>query len=148
AGAPPISFTDRLCNGRAGSPPSRLRLVAEIKRASPSKGVFDADLDAVEQASRYATAGAAAVSVLTEPDYFAGSITDLAQVRASFEGDPDRPALLRKDFIFDPYQVLEARAFGADALLLIVMMLEPRTLRDRLEETRVLGMEALVEVHD
>src|SRR5690606_16380905 len=67
---------------------------------------------------------------------------------ASFGGDPDRPALLRKDFIFDPYQVLEARASGADALLLIVMMLEPRTLRDRLEETRALGMEALVEVHD
>ncbi|MCA9851846.1 MAG: indole-3-glycerol-phosphate synthase, partial [Dehalococcoidia bacterium] len=120
----------------------------EIKRASPSKGVFDADLDAVEQATQYAEAGAAAISILTEPDYFKGSIEDLAAVCAAFDGDPDRPALLRKEFIFDPYQVLEARAFGADALLLIVMLLEPDTLRDLLAQTRALGMEALVEVHD
>ncbi|MCB9491852.1 MAG: indole-3-glycerol phosphate synthase TrpC [Dehalococcoidia bacterium] len=145
---PPISFAGRLREGRHATPPSRLRLVAEIKRASPSKGVFDADLDAVEQATQYAEAGAAAISILTEPDYFKGSIEDLAAVCAAFDGDPDRPALLRKEFIFDPYQVLEARAFGADALLLIVMLLEPDTLRDLLAQTRALGMEALVEVHD
>ena len=145
---PPISFAARLREGRHATPSSRLRLVAEIKRASPSKGVFDADLDAVEQATQYAEAGAAAISILTEPDYFKGSIEDLAAVCAAFDGDPDRPALLRKEFIFDPYQVLEARAFGADALLLIVMLLEPDTLRDLLAQTRALGMEALVEVHD
>ncbi|MGE3960932.1 MAG: indole-3-glycerol phosphate synthase TrpC [Dehalococcoidia bacterium] len=145
---PPISLAARLRTGRASAPPSRLRLVAEIKRASPSKGVFDADLDAVAQAQQYAEAGAAAISILTEPDYFKGSIEDLAAVCAAFDGDPDRPALLRKEFIFDPYQVLEARAFGADALLLIVMLLETGTLRDLLDQTRALGMEALVEVHD
>ncbi|MCK9495671.1 MAG: indole-3-glycerol phosphate synthase TrpC [Dehalococcoidia bacterium] len=145
---PPISFAARLREGRVASPASRLRLVAEIKRASPSKGVFDADLDAVAQARDYAEAGAAAISILTEPDYFSGGIADLAGVCASFDGDADRPALLRKDFIFDAYQVLEARAFGADALLLIVMLLEPDGLRDLLAQTRALGMEALVEVHD
>lgn len=145
---PPISFAARLREGRAASPASRLRLVAEIKRASPSKGVFDAELDAVAQARDYAEAGAAAISILTEPDYFSGGIADLAGVYASFDGDADRPALLRKDFIFDAYQVLEARAFGADALLLIVMLLEPDALRDLLAQTRSLGMEALVEVHD
>ncbi|MDA0271345.1 MAG: indole-3-glycerol-phosphate synthase, partial [Chloroflexi bacterium] len=123
-------------------------LVAEIKRASPSKGIFDADLDAVAQARAYAEAGAAAISILTEPDHFKGSIDDLVAVAAAFAGDADRPALLRKEFIFDPYQVLEARAFGADALLLIVMMLEPAALTELLDATHALGMEALVEVHD
>jgi len=145
---PPLDFAARLREGREATPPSRLRLVAEIKRASPSKGVFDADLDAVAQAQQYAEAGAAAISILTEPDHFKGGIEDLAAVSSAFQGDPDRPALLRKDFIFDPYQVLEARAFGADTLLLIVMLLEPVALRDLLEQTRDLGMEALVEVHD
>lgn len=150
ADAPPVvGFASRLRGGRAASPAgARLRLVAEIKRASPSKGVFDADLDAVAQARDYAEAGAAAISILTEPDYFSGSIDDLAAVSGAFRKDLDRPALLRKEFIFDPYQVLEARAFGADALLLIVMMLEPPALRDLLAQTRELGMEALVEVHD
>ncbi|MCK9487281.1 MAG: indole-3-glycerol phosphate synthase TrpC [Dehalococcoidia bacterium] len=150
AEAPPIvGLASRLRAGRAAAPAgARLRLVAEIKRASPSKGVFDADLDAVAQAGDYARAGAAAISVLTEPDHFKGGIEDLAAVSATFRTDRDRPALLRKEFIFNPYQVLEARAFGADALLLIVMMLEPDALRDLLAQTRDLGMEALVEVHD
>ena len=148
AAPPVVDLAARLRDGRPGGPASRLRLVAEIKRASPSKGVFDADLDAVAQARDYAKAGAAAISILTEPDYFKGSIDDLAAVSAAFAEDPDRPALLRKEFIFDSYQLLEARAFGADALLLIVMMLEPAALRDLLAETRGLGMEALVEVHD
>ncbi|MQC18735.1 MAG: indole-3-glycerol phosphate synthase TrpC [Chloroflexi bacterium] len=144
----PLAFSDRLRQGRPTVAPARLRLIAEIKRASPSKGIFDADLDAVEQARQYAEAGAAAISILTEPDHFKGGITDLAEVSVAFAADPDRPALLRKDFIFDAYQVLEARAFGADALLLIVMLLEPDTLGDLLARTRALGMEALVEVHD
>ncbi len=144
-----LDFAARLREGREATPAgARLRLVAEIKRASPSKGMFDADLDAVAQARAYARAGAAGISILTEPDHFHGGIADLAAVSAAFDGDPDRPALLRKDFIFDPYQVIEARAHGADALLLIVMMLEPDDLRSLLDLTHTLGMEALVEVHD
>ena len=145
----PLDFAARLREGRAAAPPgARLRLIAEIKRASPSKGVLNADLDAAAQAREYAQAGAAAVSVLTEPTFFRGSIEDLAAVSAAFAGDPDRPAILRKEFVFDRYQVREARAHGADALLLIVLMLEPPALADLLALTREHGMEALVEVHD
>jgi indole-3-glycerol phosphate synthase len=144
-----VDFAARLREGRKASPAeARLRLIGEVKRASPSKGVFDADLDAAEQARRYAAAGASAVSVLTEPSFFKGGIEDLRAIRCSFGPDEDRPALLRKDFLFDPYQVREARANGADALLLIVMMLEPATLRDLLALTHAEGLEALVEVHD
>jgi indole-3-glycerol phosphate synthase len=144
-----VDFAARLRNGRQASPTTAgLRLIGEIKRASPSKGIFDADLDAATQAGRYATAGASAVSVLTEPSFFGGSIEDLHAIRLSFSADLDRPALLRKDFIFDPYQVFEARAHGADALLLIVMLLEPSALRDLLALTREQGLEPLVEVHD
>jgi indole-3-glycerol phosphate synthase len=148
ARAPAIDFAQRLREGRSDSPAgARLRLIAEIKRASPSKGVFDADLDAAKQATAYADAGAAAISVLTERDHFNGSPDDLAAARDAVEG-PDRPALLRKDFIFDRYQVVQARAFGADALLLIVALLEPATLSELLAATREQGLEALVEVHD
>jgi indole-3-glycerol phosphate synthase len=145
----PVDFAARLREGRAGAPASaRLRLIAEIKRASPSKGLFDVGLDAGRQAGVYSEAGAAAISVLTEPDHFRGSGDDLLEARRALAGDRDRPALLRKDFIFDAWQVHEARALGADALLLIVAMLEPSTLRELLAVTRDLGMEALVEVHD
>ena len=144
-----VDFADRLRRGRAGAVPgARMRLIAEIKRASPSKGVFDADLDAAKQARAYASAGASAVSVLTEPNFFRGSLEDLRAARTEFADDADRPALLRKDFTFDPYQVLEARAHGADALLLIAMMLTPEALRDLLACTREHGLEALVEVHN
>ena len=145
----PIDFAARLREGRAGSPAgARLRLIAEIKRASPSKGVLDANLDAAKQARAYAEAGAAAVSVLTEPSFFQGSVADLEAAADTFAGDEDRPALLRKDFVFDAYQLLEARARGADAVLLIAMMLEPSALAELLARTRELGMEALIEVHD
>jgi indole-3-glycerol phosphate synthase len=127
---------------------ARLSLIAEIKRASPSKGVFDADLDAAKQARAYAAAGASAVSVLTEPNFFRGSLDDLRAARAAFGEHKDRPALLRKDFIFDPYQVLEAGAYGADALLLIAAMLTSEALRDLLACTLEQGLEALVEVHN
>jgi indole-3-glycerol phosphate synthase len=86
--------------------------------------------------------------VLTEPSFFRGVIADLRAAREAFGDDLDRPALLRKDFIFDAYQVREARANGADALLLIVMMLEPAALRDLIALTRAEGLEPLVEVHD
>ena len=149
ASSAPVGFAERLREGRVASPAgARLRLIAEIKRASPSRGVINADLDAAMQAREYAEAGASAVSVLTEPSFFGGSIDDLAAAAESVVGDPDRPALLRKDFVFDPYQVAEARAHGADAVLLIVMMLEPTALADLLALTREHGMEALIEVHD
>ena len=144
-----IDFGSRLREGAGGSPAgARLRLVAEIKRASPSKGVFDANLDAGAQARRYAEAGAAAVSVLTEPAFFQGSLADLEAARSAFGDDPGRPALLRKDFLFDAYQVIEARAAGADALLLITMMLQPSALAELLALAHATGLEALVEVHD
>lgn len=145
----PIDFAQRLREGRRATPAgARLRIIGEVKRASPSKGVFDADLDAAKQARAYAAAGVAAISVLTEPDHFRGSLADLEAVRAAFGDDADRPAVLRKEFIFDPYQVTEARAAGADAVLLIVMMLEPAALAALLAQTEALGMQALVEVHD
>ena len=144
-----VPFAERLREGRAAAPPgAHVRLIAEIKRASPSRGVIDADLDAAAQAREYAEAGASGVSVLTEPTFFGGSIDDLAAAADAFAGDADRPALLRKDFVFDPYQVAEARAHGADAVLLIVMMLEPRALTDLIALIEDHGMEALVEVHD
>ncbi|MCL4534757.1 MAG: indole-3-glycerol phosphate synthase TrpC [Bacteroidetes bacterium] len=121
----------------------RLRLIAEIKRASPSKGTLRGDLDPAKLARRYAEGGATATSVLTDGQHFAGSLDDLAAVRAAV----DLP-VLRKDFIVDEYQVYEARAYGADALLLIAAVLPADRLAALLAETRALGMEALVETHN
>ena len=145
---PVVDFALRLRGNRSGAPAGLMRVIAEIKRASPSKGVFDADLDAAVQAMRYAEAGAAAVSVLTEPDHFAGSAADLVAVRSAFGNDDNRPALLRKDFVFDPRQIVEAREIGADAVLLVVALLEPSVLRSFVDLTHELGLQALVEVHD
>src|SRR5438094_7624835 len=105
--------------------PGRARLVAEVKKASPSRGVLRADLDPVALASTYARHGVDAISVLTDAKYFRGSLDDLCAVRAAV----DVP-LLRKDFTLDEYQLWEARAAGADAVLLIVAILEPERLRD------------------
>lgn len=116
-------------------------LIAEIKRATPSKGDLDLGLDARKLAQAYADGGAAALSVLTEPDRFKGSLEDLAAARAC--GLPT----LRKDFIVDPWQILESRAWGADAVLLIVRCIGER-LEEFLKATSVLGMDALVEVFD
>ena len=118
-------------------------LIAECKKASPSKGLMVRDYDAVRLAQTYQQAGAAAVSVLTDARHFQGSMSDLRNVK---EALPDFPAL-RKDFIFHPYQVYEARAGGADAILLIVRVLSDSQLRELLALTRELGMEALLEVH-
>jgi indole-3-glycerol phosphate synthase len=121
----------------------RLKVIAEIKRASPSKGDLRLQGTAEEVARAYERGGAAAVSVLTEEDYFHGSLEDLRVVR----GAVSLP-VLRKDFIFDEYQVYEAAAAGADALLLIVALLDDETLVRLLSLTEVdLGMDALVEVH-
>jgi len=117
-------------------------LIAEVKRRSPSRGDLRPDLDPAALAGAYAAGGAAAVSVLTEPRHFAGSPEDLAAVR----GAVDLP-VLRKDFVTTPYQVWESRAWGADAVLLIVAALDRAALVRLLEETAAAGMDALVEVH-
>lgn len=116
-------------------------VIAEIKRATPAKGPLNLDLDAGRTAAAYAEGGAAAISVLTEPDLFKGSLEDLEH--AAGAGLP----VLRKDFILDPYQLLEARAAGADAVLLIVRILDHPSLVSLLRLTRSFGMEALVEVN-
>jgi indole-3-glycerol phosphate synthase len=123
-----------------GGPP---RIVAEVKRASPSAGAIDARLDAPAQARRYQNAGAACVSVLTDGPGFGGSLDDLVAVRAAVS-----IPVLRKDFVIDRHQLLEARAAGADAALLIVAALPGDALRRLLDDARVLGLDALVEVHD
>lgn len=117
-------------------------LIAEIKRASPSKGPLAPDLDAVAQARAYLLGGADAVSVLTEPDRFRGSLDDLRAVAGI------GATALRKDFVIDPYQVLEAREAGAAAVLLIVAALEDGALRELAATTVEHGMTPLVEVHD
>jgi len=120
-----------------------INVIAEFKRASPSKGLISADADAAHTARQYEAGGAACISVLTEEDYFQGSLEDLRAVRAA-----TRLPLLRKDFIFDEYQVYEAAAAGADALLLIVAALDDKTLsRLRHITEDELGMDALTEVH-
>ncbi len=124
--------------------PTRPALIAEIKRASPSRGALSPGLDPLALAQTYMTGGAMAISVLTDERYFGGSLDDLRAVAALHLGAP----LLRKDFICDPYQVYEARAAGADAVLLIAAHLEPDLLCELQGVVRELGMTALVEVHD
>jgi anthranilate synthase/indole-3-glycerol phosphate synthase/phosphoribosylanthranilate isomerase len=140
---PQISFPERL-----RSSPYPLSLLAEIKRASPSKGEIAMTISAPSQARKYAMAGASVISVLTEPEWFKGSIEDLRLVRQSLEGMVNRPAVLRKDFIFDEYQILEARLAGADTVLLIVKMLEPLVLGRLYRYCLKLEMEPLVEVNN
>ncbi|PWY77494.1 N-anthranilate isomerase [Aspergillus heteromorphus CBS 117.55] len=141
--APPqVSFPARLRQS-----PYPLSLMAEIKRASPSKGMIAENACAPAQARQYAKAGASVISVLTEPEWFKGSIDDLRAVRQSLEGMTNRPALLRKEFVFDEYQILEARLAGADTVLLIVKMLSIELLTRLYHYSRTLGMEPLVEVN-
>jgi indole-3-glycerol phosphate synthase len=119
------------------------RLIAEVKRASPSRGVLCPNFDPVELAKKYAHGGAAAISVLTESNYFEGSLDHLAAIRQEI----DLP-LLRKDFIFDPYQIYESRAYGADAQLLIVATLSQEQLGELLSLSHNLNLNCLVEVHN
>lgn len=128
---------------RAARRPVPLAVIAEIKRRSPSKGDIAPDLDAVKQARAYEAAGAEAISVLTEPDRFGGSMDDLRAVAAAV----DIP-VLRKDFIIDPYQVWEAADAGAAAVLLIAAALPSGSLSALLDECHDCGLDALVEVHD
>jgi indole-3-glycerol phosphate synthase len=123
--------------------PKRVRMIAEIKKASPSKGVLKADLDPAQQASAYAQAGACAVSVVTEEDFFQG---DLSWIEKA--ANASTLPVLRKDFIYDTFQVYETRATGASAILFIVAMLDPNELKDLIAVARRVQLEALVEVHD
>ena len=119
------------------------KIIAEIKKASPSAGVIRADFDAVAIAKAYQRGGASALSVLTDRPYFQGELAYLTAVRAAVS-----LPLLRKDFTLDPYQIYEARAAGADAILLIAALLEPTQITDYLALAGELGMVALLEIHD
>ncbi len=122
--------------------PAGVNIIAEVKRASPSKGPICPGADAAAVARQYQRAGAAAVSVLTDSKYFQGHLEDLRQVKLAV-GLP----VLRKDFIIDTYQVYQARAAGADAVLLIARILTPGQLEELVELARRLDMETLVEIH-
>jgi indole-3-glycerol phosphate synthase len=122
--------------------PGGVNIIAEIKRASPSKGHICKDLKAGPTAREYEAGGAAAISVLTDTPYFKGSLADLRQVKKAVS-----VPVLRKEFIISAYQVYESRAAGADALLLIARILDPPHLSSLLELTHALGMDALVEIH-
>jgi indole-3-glycerol phosphate synthase len=138
ATAPPVrDFRAALALGTG------VRLIAEIKKASPSAGVLRADFDPVALARTYAASGAAALSVLTDEPFFQGNLDYLRAIRAAV----DLP-LLRKDFLLDRYQLLEARVAGADAVLLIAEILDDATLQHLLSEAQALGMHALVELYE
>jgi indole-3-glycerol phosphate synthase len=118
------------------------RIIAEVKKASPSKGLIRADFDAVAIAKDYAAHGASAISVLTEERFFQGSLRHLEEIRHVV----DSP-LLRKDFMLDPYQLVEAKSYGADAVLFIAAMLDAGLMRELREQATALSLDALIEVH-
>lgn len=120
-----------------------IRVIAEVKRHSPSAGAIQTGADAISVAKKYAECGAACISVLTDGPYFGGSLDDLRAVRAAV----DTP-LLRKDFILERYQVLEAKLAGADAVLLIAEILDDATLAELIQEIEFWGMDALVECYE
>ncbi|MEE3141712.1 MAG: indole-3-glycerol phosphate synthase TrpC [Chloroflexota bacterium] len=122
-----------------------VQLIAEVKKASPSRGLLRPNFDPVELADVYSSNGAAAISVLTDPR-FQGELDHIAQIKSA--GASRTAPVLRKDFIFDPYQVYEARAAGADAMLLIIAILTPSQIKEYLGIASELGMDCLVEVHD
>jgi indole-3-glycerol phosphate synthase len=143
-------LSDAIVNPRGNAPVSAsVQVIAEIKKASPSKGMLAETLDPVAIARAYAAGGAAGISVVTEPNYFHGKLEWLRDVRRALAAElaGERPSLLRKDFVVDPYELLQAKAYGADNVLLIVAMLDDALLRDLLAEARGLGLDALVEVH-
>jgi indole-3-glycerol phosphate synthase len=130
------SIENKIAQGKAG-------VIAEIKKASPSKGILRENFNPAEIAASYAAHGAACLSVLTDVQFFQGSHDNLRLARAACP-----LPVLRKDFIIDPYQIISARAMGADCVLLIVAALDPAQLRDMEDVAMGLGMDVLVEVHD
>jgi len=124
----------------------RIQLIAEVKKASPSRGIIRPDFNPVEIAQTYASNGASAISVLTEPRYFQGSLNHLKSIRNAL-GNKRLP-LLRKEFLCDPYHIYESRAYGADSLLLIVAILTPERLNELIGLSYELGLSCLVEVHN
>ncbi len=146
---------DNLKARLAEAPPTRsfsyairrdtISLIAEVKKASPSRGILRADFEPVSLAQTYARSAAAAISVLTDERHFQGSLQHLASIRQQLS---DGPPLLRKDFLFDEYQLYEARCHGADAVLLITAILETSPLAELIQQAKSLDMDALVEVHD
>ena len=122
-----------------------VRLIAEVKKASPSRGLLMPDFDHLKLAETYAANGAAAISCLTDLR-FQGELSFLQQIKDT--GASQRAPVIRKDFLFDPYQVVETRAAGADAMLLIVAVLEPTQLKELLDAAQAHWMQCLVEVHD
>jgi len=135
-------FSAALGSGDSSNSPKTLRVIAELKRASPSRGILRRDYRRREIARAFESAGACALSVLTEEEFFLGSLSDLAEIR-----DAVRLPILRKDFITDEYQVFESVATGADALLLIVAALSDADLRNLIELCCRLRITPLVEVH-
>jgi len=134
----PLNFASALSG-------NSIQLIAEIKKASPSRGVIRPDFDPVEIAQTYAHSGVSAISVLTETRYFQGSLNYLKDIKDAL-GNRRLP-LLRKDFIHDPYQIYQSRAYGADSLLLIVAILSSERLEELLRLSHQLSMNCLVEVH-
>jgi indole-3-glycerol phosphate synthase len=136
---PPLDFASALRG-------DGIQLIAEVKKASPSKGIIRQDFNPAEIARIYAGNGASAISVLTEARYFQGNLDHLTDIKNTLGSK--RLPLLRKDFLFDPYHIYESRAYGADSLLLIVAILKLDKLREMLSISRELGMNCLVEVHN
>src|SRR5690606_2194135 len=130
------AIEEKIAQGKPG-------VIAEVKKASPSKGVIRESFNAVDIATSYAAHGAACLSVLTDVKFFQGSYDYLRQARAACT-----LPVLRKDFMIDPYQIVRARALGADCILLIVAALSPQQLREFEGVAKELGMDVLVEVHD
>jgi indole-3-glycerol phosphate synthase len=128
---------------RRGGARQPIRLLCEIKRASPSKGVLRADVDPVAMARLFERAGAAAISIVTEPDHFGGDPEWVDRVRPEV-----RLPILLKDFVLDSYQILDAASRGADAVLLLAALLSDVQLQRLITEARLLGLDTLVEVHD
>ncbi|MFM9105145.1 MAG: indole-3-glycerol phosphate synthase TrpC [Chloroflexota bacterium] len=146
---------ERMAAGRAAALSLRAALsgpgmavIAEIKRASPSRGVFPVTIDPADVAAAYLDGGASALSILTDEPFFRGSLADLRAGEQVAHARANPAPVLRKDFMLDDYQVLEARANGADAILLIVAALDDGAIRSLAATARALGMDALVEVHD
>jgi indole-3-glycerol phosphate synthase len=138
SGAPPVRDFFQALHDAAG-----MAVIAEVKKASPSAGILRADFDPIAIATIYAQHGAAAISVLTDAPHFQGRLSYLSMIRQKVS-----LPLLRKDFILDRYQLLEARAAGADAVLLIAEILDEGRLRDLVWEAHQLGLQALVELYD